>query len=70
MTKYGIGYTIFKFEGERKIPIVMEKVCPGNLDREVEKLKKRLHSATKNVKLYSWVFLFGFVYRIFLEIVK
>jgi len=66
MTKtksYGIGYTIFEFEGDEKRPLGMIKARPGNLYNEMASLQKRLKKIGDTRKVFdliAWSFLLGY----------
>ena len=70
MTKYGIGYTIFKFDDRTKTAVDMVKAKPGNMRNEIEKLEKRIRKLNKNrgIELNIWMFFFGFTFRVFLSL--
>lgn len=71
MKRYGIGYTIFEFEGSVKKPIDMTKARPGNFYNEVAKLEKRLKRMNTEFKigcLCAWALAYGFYAKIFLSL--
>ena len=71
MKRYGIGYTIFAFEGNTKHPIDMAKARPGNLYNEVARLEKRIKKMNSDMKLGClcvWALVYGFSVRILLSL--
>lgn len=72
MKRVGIGYTIFEWHGDTKVPIEMVKGRPGNLFNELAHIQKKAQKlADENKKLYelsTWVFLYGFTLRVALAI--
>lgn len=46
-TKYGIGYTIFKWNGHGKEPIAMVKGEPGNFEEAIRQAQKKMQRMTQ-----------------------
>lgn len=67
MVEYGIGYTIFKFEGGEKTPVQMFKGKPGNTRQAMHELIKRLDKIGNNrmfVNVALWTMTYGFITRL------
>lgn len=69
--KYGIGYTVFEYSGDMKIPVDRFKPIPGNVDKAMRALERRFKNLSKDKKLYSLTilsFYYGFVVRMLLAV--
>lgn len=72
MESYGIGYTIFKYTDTGKIPVMTQKVYPGNMGTEFKKLEAKIAKLNKAHKLNSLCFaagLWGMTFRFALEVI-
>ena len=75
MTKtIGIGYTLYEYDGKTKRSISMTKAHPGNIKQELSRIEKKISKmVNSNKKLYDlciWTGLYGFVFRVFLEMIR
>jgi len=70
--QYGIGYTIFKFDGNKKISMEMIKAKPGNLSTAYKSIEKRVHKLSHNKGLMSamtWTMIYGFTFRTMIAVI-
>ena len=66
--KYGIGYTIFAYEGREKRPVQSVKSIAGNVDQELRKLRSRMKRLNDQPDLFGLTLgalMYGFSIRVF-----
>jgi len=54
MKQFGIGYTIFEFEGTHKRPMTMVKGTPGNIQHELKKLEHSIKKMNQHPKVIEF----------------
>ena len=70
--QYGIGYTIFKFDGNKKTSMEMIKAKPGNLSTVYKSLEKRVSKLSHNKGLMSvmtWTMIYGFAIKTMISVI-